>query len=314
MIKKPMKAPTEGVTVEQLATMIAKGPVACSPKLDGIRGTIQPSGVLSASQKLLGNKYMQQKLKDPTLLGLDGELIVGLPYRDINDPEDDVFNRTSGAIRRGTGEPDFKFYAFDNFQNTNLSYNDRWITQQDTLSNVITNPFVMFLPQIICHTLKEALAYEATLIAQGYEGMMARTLTAHYKEGRVTLNEGYIYKRKPLEQDEAKVIGVFEQMENLNEKTTNELGNSTRSSHKENKKGKNTLGGYILESKRWKEPFRCGTIIGGTQEYRQNIWKNPEQALGQYVTYLYQEYGSIDAPRQPRCKAEFRMLEDMTNF
>ena len=312
MIRKPMKAPGEGVTVEALAHM--PYPIACSAKLDGIRAIVHPEGVLSASKKRLGNLYMQKQLNDSNLLGLDGELVVGLPYRDLNDPNDDVFNRTSGAIRRKGGEPDFKFYIFDQFKNTNLSYNDRWITQQAALTGNISNSFVVFLPQVICQNVEEALIYEEQLIAQGYEGMMARTLTSPYKEGRVTLKEGYIYKRKPLEQDEAKILGIFEQKENQNEKTTNNLGNSTRSSHKSNKIGKSTLGGYILQSDRWKEPFRCGTIIGGTIEYRQHIWDNPELAMGQYVTYIYQEYGSIDAPRQPRCKAEFRMPEDMTDY
>jgi len=312
MIKKPMKAPGEGVTVKQLGEM--EYPIACSAKLDGIRAIIHNDGVLSATKKRLGNDYVQQKLNDVKLLGLDGELVVGLPYRDLTNPDDDVFNRTSGAIRRKTGEPDFKFYVFDQFQDKDLSYNDRWITYQDTLRSLIDNPFVVLLPQIICTTVEEALAYEDTLLTQGYEGMMARTLTATYKEGRVTINEGYIYKRKPLEQDEAKIIGLFEQMENQNEKTVDALGRSVRSSHKDNKKGKGTLGGYILQSERWEKPFRCGTIIGGTVDYRQKIWDNPKLALEQYVTYLYQGYGSIDAPRQPRCKAEFRMPEDMTDF
>lgn len=313
MIKRPMKAPGEGVTLDDLKAM--QYPIACSAKLDGIRAIITPSGVLSNTLKPLGNLYMQSCLNDPALIGLDGELIVGLPYADPNDPDDDVFNRTTGAIRRSSGEPDFKFYVFDRFINKEDNYDSRWVSQAFP---EITNPHVLFLTQRICYSIEEALEYERELIITGYEGMMARTLTAPYKEGRVTMNEGYILKRKPLEQDEATIIGAYEQMQNLNEKVTNELGRGQRSSHKENKVGKDTLGGFTMSSPKWKEPFNCGTIIGGTDEWRKQIWEqykaDPQSVLGQLGTYVYQGYGSIDKPRQPRMKAEFRSPDDMTSY
>lgn len=312
MIKRPMKAPGEGVSLDDLKAM--QYPIACSAKLDGIRAIITPSGVLSNTLKPLGNLYMQSCLNDPSLIGLDGELIVGLPYADLNDPDDDVFNRTTGAIRRSSEEPDFKFYAFDNFNFPKERYNTRWLFHLYNNAKMCVNPHVIHLEQRICNTFEEALAYEKELILQGYEGMMARTLIAPYKEGRVTMKEGYILKRKPLEQDEATVVGVYEQMLNLNEKVINELGRGQRSSHKENKIGKGTLGGVTLSSPRWKETFNCGTIIGGTDEWRQRMWNDQSLILGQTMTYIYQGYGSIDKPRQPRAKAEFRLADDMTKY
>ena len=312
MLTRPMKAPTEGVSIEILKAM--PYPIACSAKLDGIRGCKTPAGVMSSSLKPLGNLFMQKCLQDPILNGLDGELIVGLPHRDLNDPDDDVFNRTSGAIRRSSGEPDFKFYVFDDFTNPHYSYSDRWINRTYATAPFIKHPYITLLPQKICRSFDEAMAYEEELIAQGYEGMMPRSLTAPYKMGRVTINEGFILKRKPLEQDEAVVVGLFEQQENQNEKVTNELGRSARSSHQENKVGKGTLGGVVLKSPRWKETFNCGTIIGGTDAWRQQIWNNPHLILGQTMTYIYQGYGSIDKPRQPRAKSEFRIKDDMTHY
>lgn len=313
MIRKPMKAPTEGVSVETLKNMTY--PIACSAKLDGIRGVKMPQGVMSASLKPLGNKFMQKCLDDPALNGLDGELVVGLPHKDLSLPDDDVFNRTTGNIRRSTGEPDFKFYVFDDFTDTSLSYRSRWIDpicDGNPMGGIFDHPYVVVLEQRICSTLEAALAYEEELMAKGYEGMMARTLHHPYKEGRVTMNQGHIFKRKPLGQDEAVVVGVYEQLENQNEKTTNELGDSVRSSHKGNKVGKGTLGGVTLKSPLWKETFNCGTIIGGTHEWRQKMWDNQDLIMGQTMTYVYQAYGSIDKPRQPRAKAEFRMAADMT--
>ena len=310
MIKRPMKSPSEGISLDELKAM--PYPIVCSAKLDGIRAIVTPSGVLSNTLKPLGNLYMQECLNDPSLIGLDGELIVGLPYKENED--DDVFNRTTGAIRRSAEKPDFKFYVFDDFTNTSLTYAQRWTNRTAMGCMYLANPFVERLHQQICHTFEEAIAYERELILAGYEGMMVRSLTAPYKEGRVTLREGYILKRKPLEQDEAIVVGVYEQLQNLNEKVTNELGRGQRSSHKENKVGKGTLGGVTLSSPRWKETFNCGTIIGGTDEWRQRMWDNQHLIMGQTMTYIYQGYGSIDKPRQPRAKAEFRLPEDITKY
>jgi DNA ligase-1 len=314
IIKKPMKAPSTGASLAELQAM--EYPIVCSAKLDGIRGVKTHNGVMSNSMKLLGNKFMQERLNSPYLDGLDGELIVGLPHVDFNIPDDDVFNRTSGAIRRSSGEPDFKFYVFDDFTNKDMSYADRWINPMaEQIARVIDNPYVIVLAQRICNTWQEAIAYEEELIEMGYEGMMARTLSAPYKEGRATPKQGYILKRKPLEQDEGKIVGCFEQMKNNNEKAVNEMGDSYRTAHKENKEGKDTLGGFILKSPLWKETFNCGTIIGGTDVWRKEIWEkfktDPDSILGNYVTYVYQGIGSIDKPRQPRGKAEFRGKEDM---
>jgi DNA ligase-1 len=307
-----MKAPSRGISLEELKAL--RYPVACSAKLDGIRAVMTPSGVMSASLKPLGNQYVQACLNDSTLLGLDGELIVGLPHQNMTLPHDDVFNRTTGAIRRIEGEPDFKFYVFDNFINKKFFYRYRWINLCEE-GLTFSNPRVVILEQRICYTWQEALAYEAELIGMGYEGMMVRSLIAEYKEGRVTINEAYILKRKPLEQSEGIVVGIYEQQQNLNEKITNELGRGQRSSHKENKVGKGTLGGVTLRDRSlWKEDFNCGTIIGGTDAWRQDMFDHPEKIMGATMTYIYQACGSINKPRQPRAKAEFRLSEDITEY
>lgn len=311
MIKKPMKAPSTGANLDELKAL--SYPIACSAKLDGIRGVITTNGVLSNSLKPIGNQHIQQQLNNPNLFGLDGELIVGSPHINFAVSQDDVFNRTSGNVRRSAGKPDFKFYVFDCFKHKDLSYADRWLNIMGNYVSV--NPYVVVLEQRICKTWQEALAYEESLLAQGYEGMMVRSLTAPYKEGRATKKESYILKRKPLEQDEAIIIDCFEQLKNNNVKATNELGDSFRTNHQENKEGKDTLGGFVLKSSRWEDSFNCGTIIGGTQEWRKYIWEqykaNPKNILGQIVTYVYQGIGSLDKPRQPRAKAEFRFPDDL---
>jgi DNA ligase-1 len=243
--------------------------------------------------------------------GLDGELVVGLPY--CETPEDDVFNRTTGPVRRADGKPDFKFYVFDDFRKPLDSYNKRWLSQVTEFPEIHVIPHVVILEQRICKNKQEVLDAEAEFVLQGYEGAIVRRLTAPYKEGRATLREEFVFKRKPVADDEAEIMGFYEQQENLNEKVTNELGLSKRSGHAENKVGKNTLGGFVLRSALWKDTFNCGTIIGGTTEFREEVWQNQDKYLGRTIKYKYQAIGSIDKPRQPIMKG-FRDASDMTGY
>jgi len=309
MVKRPMKAPGEPITDRQLKLL--DYPVCASPKLDGIRALATGQQVLSATLKPIGNAYIQECLNRLEYKGLDGELVVGLPYNEHE--EDDVFNRTTGAVRRKDGTPDFKFYVFDDFNNPTKSYSYRWLEQLQECPEIYCLPHLVILEQRMCFNVDDVLAFEAECIEKGYEGIMVRTLDAPYKEGRSTLKEEYIFKRKPVADDEAEIVGFYEQLENLNEKVTNELGTSTRSSHKENKVPKNTLGGFVLRSTKWDDTFNCGTIIGSTLAMRKDIWDNKEKYLGQVVKYKYQAYGSLEKPRQPRIQG-FRDKSDITDF
>lgn len=309
MVKRPMKAPGEPITDFQL-----KGidyPLYGSPKLDGIRALCDGTQVLSASLKLIGNAYVQKCLSHDCYEGFDGELVVGLPY--CADEEDDVFYRTSGAIRKKSGEPDFKFYVFDDFTETKKTYDYRWMELLQGMPEIHCLPFIVVLEQRILNSPEEVLAYEKECVEKGYEGIMIRRGSAPYKEGRATLREEFIFKRKPIADDEAEIVGFYEQLENQNEKVTNELGTSSRSGHKENKVPKGTLGGFVLKSERWDDTFNCGTIIGGTIAFRKEVWENQDKYIGKIVKYKYQQYGSIDKPRQPRMKG-FRDSSDMTEY
>jgi len=77
--------------------------------------------------------------------------------------------------------------------------------------------------------------------------------------------------------------------------------------------GKGTLGAFIVKSKKWNDIFKIGTGEGLTEELRSEIWNNKEKYLGKIITYKYQEYGSINAPRQPIMKG-FREKSDMTDY
>lgn len=304
MIKKPMKAPSRSITNEQLELL--EFPQLGSFKLDGYRCTTH-NAAYTSSMKLVTNNFIQGILSQAIYNHLDGELIVGPP----NSP--DAYNNTTGAVRRSTGEPDFTFYVFD-YLNLDSAYKHRYeyLKLFDTLKGVRI-PHLKVLPQRLLNSVQEVLEFEKYCIEEGYEGAMIRSPEAYYKQGRCTLREGNIFKRKPREDDEGIIIGFKEELENMNETFTNELGNSARSSHQENKVGKGTLGAVILLSKLWKEPIVVGTGEVFTKKMRQYIWDHRAEFLGSPATYSYQAYGSIDAPRQAALKG-LRDIADMTKY
>ena len=296
MIKKPMKAPSKSISDEELNLLTY--PIFGSPKLDGFR-CVTNSAAYTSSLKLIQNAYVQSVLSDLIYSGFDGEIIVGEP----NDPK--AFANTTGAVRRFDGRPEFKYYVFDKW-GVKSPYCERIKSLKDF-------GVVKVIEQKILNSPEEVIEYTNWCIDQGYEGAMIRSIDGNYKEGRCTLKELNIFKRKPIVDDEAVIISLEEQQENLNESFTNELGNTTRSSHKENKVGKNKLGAFIVKSKKWPDEFRIGTGEGLTDELRQEIWDDKEKYVGKIITYKYQEYGSINAPRQPIMKG-FREKSDITDY
>lgn len=293
-MKRPLKAPSLSITDKQLKLL--PYPVLGSQKLDGFRCCIVDGVAKTSSMKNIQNTFVFDQLSKKEFTGLDGELIIGPP----NSP--DVFHNTSGPLRRFDGKPDFIFYVFDRY--TTGAYLDRWYIPSRTFPRFSG---IKVLKQTTLLSPQEVIDYTNTCVEEGYEGAMIRTFSGLYKQGRATFKEMNIFKRKPMEDDEALIIGFVEQLTNLNEPTFNELGLTKRSSNQENKSPANTLGSFILHSPKWSEPFNCG---GGclTHAERKEIWDNQAKYLGKKVTYKFQAYGSIDAPRQPIFRRFFKEI------
>jgi len=290
-LKRPMKAPTDPIKDDELKDL--HYPIVGSPKLDGFRCIVDDQGALTSSMKPFTNRFVAETMKNPVFKGLDGELIVGSPFKENED--DDVFHRTSGPLRRFDGQPDFHFYVFDDWKQGHLTYKERWI--DSVLEN---DKRIIVLEQKILECADDVIAYEKEMVELGYEGAMIRSLDGRYKEGRCTLREMNIFKRKPFEECEAVIVGVEEQMANLNEKVTNNLGLSSRSSCQANKVPKNTLGMFVCQSDLWEKEFKAGTGTGFDDKKKKEIWDNKEAFIGQIVTVKYQKYGSIERPRMPK--------------
>ena len=260
--------------------------IAASGKCDGVRMLVIDGVAMSRSLKPIPNKHVQKLFGRPELNGLDGEIVCG----EVTAP--DVYIKTNSAVMSVEGEPCVTYWIFDYWAAPNAPFTERIELARATAE---LSPHTRILPQTLIAARSELDTFREQALAQGFEGVMLRRLDAPYKHGRSSTKEGYLLKLKDFEDAEGQIIGVLEEQANLNEATTDELGHTKRSSHKENKVGKGTMG--ALRVKVLNGPFTgCEVKIGTgfTAEQRAQPWR-----MGDVVTFKYMPHGSKDAPRHP---------------
>jgi DNA ligase-1 len=279
MIQKPMLA----VAIEDINTL--KYPVMCSPKLDGIRCLVVNGQPLSRKFKEIPNQHIRESLqRDLKGLTLDGELMLdGKP-----------FNEISSAVMSEDGSPDFRYHVFDY-----LSLSDKEPFQQrfKRLCELNLPSYCKIVEHVLVNSSTELLQYETTALASHYEGVMVRSVSSPYKNGRSTLREGYLLKLKQFSDSEAKILNFEEKMHNNNEATIDELGHTKRSTHKENMIPAGTLGAFVVRDLYSNMEFRVAT--GLDDVLRKQIWLNRDQYLNKTIKYKYQPSGMKDLPRFP---------------
>lgn len=261
-------------------------PMIASPKLDGIRCLITEKGVVARSLKPIPNDYIRETLKDLPI-GFDGEIIT---YCNAGRMEE--LNTVQSHVMSRDGKPNFKYHVFDSFRYPDLDYDARF-------PKSCSHPFVEIVPVADVRDYQKLLELEATVLTQGYEGLMLRRPNGRYKFGRSTEKEQILLKVKRFFDMEATVIGKIEQMMNFNEAKTNELGRTERSSAKDGLVGKNTLGALECRLDNGVE-FSIGT--GLHDELRHKLW-NDDKLIGSLVTFKYQRFGPNGAPLLPVFKS-----------
>lgn len=295
---KPMLAPNEVPAMGAL-----KFPLLASYKLDGIRCTIQEGRLKSRTLKDIPNEFLQAKFGNLPV-GTDGELVQGIQQ------DNETFKR-SHSIVMSSKPLDFygdtvRLHVFDRFH-PEQGFRFRQLAV-DELKNY---EGVVIVKQVLVNDIAELEAFEAKALAAGYEGVMLRSIDGPYKQGRATLNQGWLMKLKRYVDAEAKILSCFEEMENTNEEFTNELGRTARSSAKDGKVGKGQLGGFnvIGVNGQYKGvEFRVSSSSIAHDE-RKAIW-TANNVIGQLLTYKYFPIGSDERPRAPVFKS-FRSAEDM---
>lgn len=269
-------------------------PFLASPKLDGIRCIIRKGEVLSRTLKPIKNKFIVSKLQG--LPDMDGELIVG------KSTGEDVFNRTTRGVMSVEGEPSFLYHAFDTLHDLRAPFHER-------LAAVPIAEYVMPVPHTTVSTPSALNAFEAQVLAQGYEGVMLRGIYNIYKCGRATAAENSLWKLKQFTDGELTVLQLLEGVINTNAAKVDARGSTTRSM---------AQGGMVPSG-------QVGTIVGVdlktgqqlhispgrlTKDERQFYWQYPQLLIGKVVKYKAFGYGSVDVPRF----ATFQGLRDLDDI
>jgi DNA ligase-1 len=266
-------------------------PVYLSEKLDGIRMSVHGGVCMSRSMKPIPSKAVQTKFGKPEYEGFDGEIVYG--HKNAKD----VFNKSTRCCMSVELPDDFevdqiKFFVFDKIGD--LPYEERYW-------NIVTGwpevTGVYKLRNQLVNSAEEVAEIEKEFLEVGAEGVILRSLTGPYKQGRSTLKEGYLLKVKQFSDSECIVLGFEEKMHNANEATVGELGQTKRSSHQDNMVPMNTLGSLHVRDLVTGVDFHIGTGFNDVQ--RKNIWDNKEDWLGKVVKYSHFEAGVKDKPRFP---------------
>jgi DNA ligase-1 len=281
-------------------------PCLGSPKMDGYRAHIVDGVIMSRSAKPINNKFIQATLGLSKLTGLDGELVVGA----WSDQE--TFTRTSSGVKKGSGEPNFKFYVFDIHNQPELPYSVRLgaLEKLVNLLSVDLQKYIKVVPQQVLVDMEALDNFESEMLQEGFEGIIVRSINGHYKFGRSTVAEGLLLKVKRFAHEEATVTGFEELMHNGNEAFTNELGRTSRSSHKENLVPSGMIGAYIVKSPKYSKPFRvsCGSM---KHDERRERWEKRHLDLGGLLRFKHLPHGAKDVPRHG-LYAGFRDPDDLS--
>lgn len=276
---KPMGA----ATVDDLAAQVVF-PVYAAPKYDGIRCSFRNGVAFSKKMKPLPNIWLQQQAATGEYDGLDVEVVVGAPNAV------DVWNKSNSfSMSKHKLPQDFpgdrvRFYTFDDHTSPEATRKERVAAAKKRCANL---QFCEIVPYKVFKDALQVMQYEEQQVALGYEGIMLSSPNVSYKFGRSTVREQGLMKFKRFSDAEALVLDYFEEQHNTNAATTNELGNTKRSSHKAGKVGKGTLGGFKVKDIETGVVFDLGGGFSAAQ--RLAFWHTRDLLVGQILTYKSQK-------------------------
>lgn len=276
------------------------GMLYVSPKLDGIRATVTPNGLVSRSLKPIRNTMVNEQFNRNKYLGFDGELITG-------DPRDPlVFNKTTSNVMSKDKTEPTAFYVFDNYMYGLNSYGDRIERIKDVIRG--TNDIILVEYNVVT-SIEQLLEYEEKYLDDGFEGLIIRRAGSPYKYGRSTANEGGLGKFKRFVDSEAIIIGIEPLYHNENVAFKDELGNTARSSSKDHLIPMDTMGALHIRDIHNGLELKLGT--GFSADERKWFWNNRDDLNKLIIKYSYFTVGMKNLPRHPSYKG-IRDKEDMS--
>jgi DNA ligase-1 len=200
----------------------------------------------------------------------------------------------SKAVTAFAGEPDFTYHLFDTYAHDG-GFEERLNHVQGEHEG---EDRIDCVSHTTVYTADQARDVEQLYVDLGYEGAILRHPKGPYKNGRSTVNEGYLMKLKRFTDGEALVIRLEEAQQNNNALERDELGRAKRTSHQENKSGKGMIGTFICLDAKWGEIRVSPGIM--THAERTALWNHPASILGKTIHWRSFGYGNMNAPRFAR--------------
>jgi len=277
-------------------------PCLVSPKYDGVKLLHFNENLSGRSFKSFRNKHLNATFGKPANSGFEGEVIAG-----TNPYADDLCRATTSAVNSLDGDPVYTWYIFDYVTDTtiDLPYVER-ISHLEKL-NLPDN--ILIVPYHIVNNEEQLLYWENYYLELGAEGIITRDPNGKYKQGRATTKSQEILRLKRFCDAEGVIVELIEGQHNGNCSSVNELGGTSRSTHKENMIPNGMIGSMIIKSLSAGE---LDTIGAGklTHEERKYYFDNPSDIIGRLAKYKHFPKGVLNKKRFPQFQC-FRIPEDM---
>jgi len=267
-------------------------PLLGSPKLDGIRCAVKEDDIVEfgsdlevasieageyvcKSREFINLPSRQVQSLFTPFHNLDGEIIVG------NETDHGVYNRTQShvmSVDKPATDISFRVFDYAGSDASGIEFDHRLEIARSIVDNVSlrTHAKVSIIEHVWLDSVEDILEYEATQLLLGYEGIMLKSPFGTYKNGRGTWLEGLIYKLKRFRDDEAIIVGFYEQNINTNVDIRDNLGYAKRSSSKEGLVPANTMGGIYAEFLGQVLDIAPGVM---KHDERKIVWDNQEKYI-----------------------------------
>lgn len=273
-------------------------PLDMQPKIDGVRGGHLNNMFTGRSLKPFGNRYINRFFGQAIFAGFDGELAAE------HECHPDLCRLTTSATSTHEGEPWLLWHVFDYItpETAALEYKYRYEAMSQRVAAIRSlhpelGAHLRVIPSKTCYSLEEFLAFEERCIDAGYEGVIVRDPYGKNKQGRSTVREMGLLRKKQFQIDEAVVYGLEEGETNLNEAVRDARGYIERSTHKANMVPNGKVGTLLCHDCKTKKPIR---VSAGRMNHddRAKYLREPHLIVGKTIKYQNFAHGVKDAPRQ----------------
>lgn len=296
-------------------------PLIAQPKIDGVRALNMTGRFTGRSLKTFKNEYLTKRYSHSSLIGFDGEVAA----QDECHP--DLCRITSSATGTIKGDPWILWWLFDYIRPETklLGYAERLEHLRHRIADLLFEapdifPHLRLIPSTVVNNLAELNRKDEEYLELGFEGTILRDPNAPHKQGR-SGTKPILWRIKRFIDFEFVVDEIIEGEENLNEAQINELGQTFRSSHQENKVKNGMVGamvGRVLDNVVHEKQllFEKGQVVrvgAGrmTHAQRKLYFENPELLRQKISKAKFFPKGIKDKPRFPTWQS-FRDPVDMS--